>query len=146
MNRTRTAALALLVFLGGCAQDDRPSAWEIVRGTADLVASKSLHPTTGAVLGDFPTRTGRLVVADDSTVTGWIKMAATGDSIQILTGTVVNNGGLVMTLPELGPGEPTEYEIIANGDFPDTYGLLSTASVTGGDAVALHKVYWEFHR
>lgn len=146
MVRPIHAALALLLVAAGCAaQDDKPSAWEIVRGTAELTASKSLHPTTGAVLGDFPTRTGQLVVADDSTVSGWIKLAS-GDTVHISTGTVVNDGGLVMTLPEMSPDEPTEYAVITNGDFPDTYGLLSTASVTGGDAVDLHKVYWEFAR
>lgn len=142
MNRSRTAALALLVFLGGCAPEDRPSAWEIVRGTAALTASKSLHPTTGDELGDFPTRTGQLVVAEDSTVTGWIKMAS-GDTVHIVAGTVAFDSVLVMVLPEL---TPVEYEILTNGDFPDTYGLLSTGSVTGGDVAALHKVYWEFHR
>ena len=139
-------ALVLLLLLGGCAaQEDRPSAWEIVRGTADLTASKSLHPSTGAELGVFPTRTGQLVVGDDSTVTGWIKLAA-GDTVHITTGTIVNDGGLVMTLPELSPDEPVEYTVLTSGDFPDTYGLISTASVSGGDVVPLHKVYWEFAR
>ena len=142
----RRLGLAALLLAGACAaQEERPSAWEIVRGTAALAASKSLHPSTGAVLGDFPTRTGQLVVADDSTVTGWIKLAA-GDTVFITAGTVVSDGGLVMTLPEMAPDEPTEYAVVTDGDFPDTYGILSTASVTDGDVAALHKVYWEFHK
>ena len=142
----RSRTLLFLLFAAGCAaQDDKPSAWEIVHGTASLTASKSLHPSTGAVLGEFPTRTGQLVVGDDSTVTGWIKLAA-GDTVHITTGTIVNDGGLVMTLPELSPDEPVEYTVLTSGDFPDTYGLISTASVSGGDVGALHKVYWEFSR
>ena len=138
-------SLALLLgalTLAGCKTEDPPSPWEIIQGTAALTASKSLHPSTGAVLGDFPTRTGQLVVADDSTVTGWIKLA-TGDTVHITAGTVTKDGGWVMTLPGL---DPAEYEVLTNGDFPDTYGLRSTASVSGGDVVALHKVYWEFAR
>ncbi len=137
----RPTFLLLLLTAGCAAQDDKPSAWEILRGTAALTASKSLHPSTGAVLGDFPARTGELVVADDSTVTGWIRLAA-GDTA-FVNGTVLDDGGLVMTLDSL---PPNEYAVITNGDFPDTYGLLSTASVSGGDVVALHKVYWEFAR
>lgn len=146
MVRSFRSAFVLVVLTAGCAaQDDKPSAWEILRGTAALTASKSLNPSTGAVLGDFPARTGELVVADDSTVTGWIRLAA-GDTVFFEAGTagnVVNEGGLVMTLPGL---DPAEYTVITDGDFPDTYGLLSTASVSGGDVAALHKVYWEFHR
>ena len=136
----RTAIMLLLLTAGCAAQEDKPSAWEIVRGTAALTLSRSLHPTTGAILADFPTRTGQLVVADDSTVTGWIKMAA-GDTVHIVAGTVAFDSVLVMVLPELSP---VEYEILTSGDFPDTYGLRSTATVSGGDVSAPHKVYWQF--
>ena len=141
----RSVFVLLLLTAGCAAQEDKPSAWEIVRGTASLTRSRSIDPTSGAIVGDFPTRTGQLVVADDSTVTGWIKLAA-GDTVHITTGTIVDDGGLVMTLPELSPDEPVEYEVITSGDFPDTYGLMSTASVTGGDVPGLHKVYWQFER
>ena len=134
--------LGAVLLASGCKTDDPPSAWEIVRGTASLVASKSLHPTTGTVLADFPTRTGSLTVASDSSVTGWIKLAA-GDTVFFTAGVVTNDADLVMTLPGL---VPAEYTVITDGDFPDTYGLLSTASVTDGDVAALHKVYWEFQR
>ena len=134
-------ALAFLL-LGACAAEEKPSAWEIVRGTAQLQGSKSLTPARDSVLADFPTRTGQLVVGDDSTVTGWIRLAA-GDTVHITAGSVVNDGGLVMTLPEL---TPSEYAVITDGDFPDTYGLISTSSVSGGDHPSLHLVYWEFAR
>jgi hypothetical protein len=134
--------LGAALLASGCKTDDPATPWEIIRGTASLVASKSLHPTTGAVLGDFPTRTGSLTVAADSTVTGWIRLAA-GDTVFFTAGVVANDAGLVMTLPGL---VPAEYTVITDGDFPDTYGLLSTASVTDGDVAALHKVYWEFAR
>jgi len=143
---TSRAAIALVIAsaltLAGCKTDDPPSAWEIIQGTAALTASKSLQPDSNTVLGDFPSRTGSLTVAEDSTVTGWIRLAA-GDTVHITAGTVVNDGGLVMTLPGL---TPAEYKVLTKGDFPDTYGLLSTASVTGGDVGALHKVYWQFER
>ncbi|HVX88219.1 MAG TPA: hypothetical protein VG940_04770 [Gemmatimonadales bacterium] len=145
MSSLRRACLLVLLTAGCAAREEQPSAWEIVHGTAQLSASKSLDPSTGAVLGDFPTRTGSLTVAADSTVTGWIKLAA-GDTVFFADGTagsVVNDGGLVMVLPGL---TPSEYAVITDGDFPDTYGLLSTSSVSGGDVVALHKVYWEFAR
>jgi hypothetical protein len=141
----RSIALLLLastLTLDGCKSDDPPSAWEIIQGTASLTASKSLHPDSNTVLGDFPSRTGSLVVADDSTVTGWIRMAA-GDTIHITDGIVTREGDLLMTLPGL---TPAEYTILTDGDFPGTYGLLSTSAVTGGDVGALHKVYWQFER
>lgn len=138
----RGSLVMTVIGNGGCkSQDDAPTPWEIVHGTAALTASKSLDPVTGAVLGNFATRTGSLSVTDDSTVTGWIKLAA-GDTA-FVTGTVVNDGGLVMTLTGL---TPVEYEVITDGSFPNTYGLLSTATVTGGDVVGAHKVYWEFQR
>lgn len=140
--RFSAGTLLVVLLLGACKSEDPPSSWEIIHGTASLTASKALHPDSGTVLGDFPTRTGSLTVADDSTVTGWIKLAA-GDTVFIATGTVTNSGGLVMTLPAL---TPAEYEVITDGDFPHTYGLLSTASVSGGDVVAPHKVYWQFER
>lgn len=142
MRRRSAGALMALLLLGACKADDQPTAWEIVHGTSTLTASKALQPDSGTVLGDFPTRTGSLTVADDSTVTGWIKLAA-GDTVHITAGTVVQSSGLVMTLPGL---TPAEYKVITDGDFPHTYGLLSTASVSGGDVVPLHKVYWQFER
>ena len=134
--------LGAALLFGGCKADEQPTAWEIIHGTAALTASKALHPDSGTVLGDFPTRTGSLTVADDSTITGWIALAM-GDTVHITAGTVTKSGGLVMTLPGL---TPAEYTVLTDGDFPGTYGLLSTATVTGGDAVALHKVYWQFER
>jgi len=134
--------LASTLGLAACQKDDPPSQWEIIQGTAALTASKALQPDSNTVLGDFPSRTGSLTVAEDSTVTGWIRLAE-GDTVHITAGTVVNDGGLLMILPGL---TPAEYKVLTKGDFPDTYGLLSTASVTGGDAGALHKVYWQFER
>ncbi|MEP6745019.1 MAG: hypothetical protein ABJB33_05940 [Gemmatimonadota bacterium] len=138
----RGSLVMTVIGSGGCkSQDDAPTPWEIVQGTAALAASKALDPTTGGVLGDFPTRTGSLTVADDSSVTGWIRLVA-GDTT-FINGNVVNDGGLVMTLTGL---TPVEYAIITDGGFPTTYALLSTATVSGGDVVGAHKVYWEFHR
>lgn len=138
----RGALVIALLGSAGCKAEDPPSEWEIIRGTAALAASKSLHPDSGTTMGNFPTRTGSLTVAEDSTVTGWIKMAA-GDTVHITAGVVVNESGLVMNLPGL---DPSEYEVITSGDYPDTYALLSTAAVTGGDVPGLHLVYWEFNQ
>lgn len=146
---SRRAALPLLLsalVLAGCETEDPPTPWEIIKGTAPLTISAAVHPTTRVSLATYPSRTGTLTIADDSTTSGWIRMAA-GDTV-FLTGAVVKEGsGWIVTFDDL---VPAEYNIITSGDYPDTYGLVSTAILTSdvtGDAVAeQHRIYWQFER
>lgn len=138
--------VSTLLVAAGCEKDEQPSPWEIIHGTAALEMSAALHPTTHAQLATYPSRTGSLVIGDDSTTSGWIRVAA-GDTVQ-LTGKVTKEGsGLIVTFDDL---VPAEYEILTDGDFPDTYGLLSTsvlyADVTGDAVAENHRIYWQFSR
>jgi hypothetical protein len=143
----RTAApLLLLAATLGCGKEDAPSQWEIIHGTATLTVSAAVHPDTRAALATYSSRTGTLTIAEDSTTSGWIRIAA-GDTV-FLAGTVVNDGGeLIVTFDDL---VPAEYTIITNGDFPDTYGLLSTtvlnSNVTGDASPEDHRIYWQFEK
>ena len=140
-------AFAISLFgTAGCKADDDPTAWEIIRGTAALAASAAVVPDTRVPLASYPSRTGSLTIGEDSSVTGWIRLAV-GDTA-FVTGTVAAEGGdLLMTLTGLTPGE---YTIITDGAFPDTYGLLSTtilnSDVTGTADPELHRIYWQFER
>ena len=136
----------VLVAIGGCKTEDPPTPWAIIRGTASLADSKAVTPTTIEQIVDYPTRTGAITVASDSSVTGWIKLTA-ADSAQTFTGSVVAVGdSLVMTLTGLTPGE---YAVRTSPEFGDTYALLSTAiinsDVTGDATPEQHRLYWEFH-
>ncbi|MBW8771866.1 MAG: hypothetical protein JF590_01010 [Gemmatimonadetes bacterium] len=138
--------LGATILLAGCKSADDPATpWEIIHGTASLTASKAVAPTTHAEIVNYTGRSGKLTVADDSTVTGWRKIGA--DSAAV-TGTVTFIGdSAVMTLTGLAPGE---YAVITNGDFPTTYGLVSTAiltaDITGDPATEQYRVYWQFDR
>lgn len=147
--RTRTLtgwALGAVVVVAGCKADAPPTPWEIIGGTASLADSKAVTPTSIEQIVDYPTRTGSITVASDSSVTGWIKFSA-ADS-ESFTGTVSAVGdSLIMTLTGL---TPSEYAVGTSPDFVDTYALLSTAvinsDVTGDGTPEQHRLYWEFHR
>lgn len=141
-------AAFLLTALLGCSTpaDDRGTPWETLHGTAALASSKAVDPSTRAEIVNYTGRSGTLTVADDSTVTGRIKLSAS-DSVD-LTGVLTFIGdSAVMTLTGVTPGE---YAVITSPNFPDTYALLSTAiltaNITGDPATEQYRVYWEFHR
>jgi hypothetical protein len=143
----RTGVLIAAMLVGCKAERDEPTPWEIIEGTADLTDSKAVHPTTRAPFADYDSRIGTLTIAADSSVTGWIRMAA-GDTA-FFTGNVVLDGDdWVMTVA--GDLTPTEYTIITDGGFPTTYALLSTTILNGNvDGIAGnedYRVYWEFDR
>jgi hypothetical protein len=144
----RPLALLLLVTaaLGACETDDPPSQWEIIQGNAALELSAAVHPDTRASLATYPTRTGSLTIGEDSSTSGWIRIAA-GDTVY-LDGTVTReDGDLVFTFDDL---VPAEYRVITRDDFPDTYALISTAiiysDVTGSADPENHRIYWQFTR
>jgi hypothetical protein len=148
MNVLRAAYCVLggTLLLGSCKTDDPPTPWEIIHGSAALTGSADVVPDTRAPLATHPTRTGHLVVADDSTLSGVIRLTATDSAV--VTGTVVEvGGGWVMTLNGL---TPNEYTVITDGSFATTYGLVSTAIINSdvtGDAVPeQHRIYWQFER
>lgn len=144
--RHSIALLLVGATLVGCGKDDPPSQWEIIHGTATLEFSAAVHPDTRAALATYPTRTGSLTIADDSVVSGWVRIAA-GDTVD-LVGVLTREGG--ETLITFDSLVPAEYTVITDGDFPDTYGLLSTSIIYSdvtGDAVAEnHRTYWQFSR
>jgi hypothetical protein len=138
---------AAVVGLVGCGTTT-PSAtpWEIIHGTSTLALSKALTPVTHTEIVNYTGRTGKLTVADDSTITGWRKLNA-GDSAAV-TGTVTFIGdSVVMTLTGV---TPSEYTVLTSPSFPSTYALLSTAilntDITGDGTPEQYRVYWEFHR
>lgn len=144
-NRARALLLTTLVLgLAACDKEDAPSQWEIIHGTATLELSAAVHPDSRAQLASYPSRTGSLTIADDSSTTGWIRIAA-GDTV-FLEGTLTREGGsTIITFNDL---MPAEYTVITNGDFPDVYALLSTSVINSdvtGDAVPEpHRTYWQF--
>jgi hypothetical protein len=153
MNGLRTAGCGLRAFIAlalvanaGCGTEpDSATPWEIIHGTASLTSSKAVTPTDHAELVNYSGRSGRLTVADDSTVTGWRKIGADSAAVN---GTVTFIGdSAVMTLTGLTPGE---YAVITRSDFPGTYALLSTAiltaNITGDPATEQYRVYWQFER
>jgi hypothetical protein len=147
MIRPSLGLVALLALTLGCpAEEDPPSRWEIIQGTAVLTGSAAVVPDTRAPIVSYENRTGELVIGTDSTVTGWIKLSA-GDTAHVTGVVVVDGADLVMTLTDL---TPTEYTIFTNGSFPTTYGLVSTAilnsDVTGDGNPEQHRIYWEFER
>jgi len=139
--------LGVAMITVGCKTDaSHTTPWEIIHGTSSLVSSKAVDPTTHAEIVNYTGRSGKLTVADDSTVTGWRKLGP-ADSVAV-TGTVSFIGdSAVMTLTGFTPGE---YAVLTSPDFPDTYALLSTAiltaDITGDPATEQYRVYWEFHR
>lgn len=138
--------LGAALLASGCkTEDNSATPWEIIHGSATLTASKAVAPTTRAEIVNYTGRSGKLTVADDSTVTGWRKIGA--DSAAV-TGTVSFIGdSAVMTLTGLTPGE---YAVITSPDFPTTYALISTAILTadiaGDPATEQYRVYWQFER
>lgn len=149
MNVLRAAycVLGATLLAAGCkTEDNSATPWEILHGSATLVGSAAVVPDTRALIVDYPTRTGHLVVADDSTVSGVIHLGASDSAI--VTGSVTEvGGGWVMTLNGL---TPSEYTVITDGHFATTYGLVSTAiinsDVTGDLTPELHRIYWQFER
>ncbi len=144
--RALLASSLLVLALAACKGDDPPSTWEIVHGTANLTVSAAVHPDTRASLASYPTRTGELTINDDSTTSGWIRIAA-GDTVQ-LDGVVTHEGDeWLVTFEDL---VPAEYQLLTDGDFPNTYGLLSTAviysDVTGDATAENHRIYWQFEK
>ena len=136
-----------MLLVSGCkTEDNSATPWEILHGTSALTASAAVVPDTRALIVSYPARTGRLTVADDSTVSGVIHIGATDSAV--VTGTVVEVGsGWVMTLNGLSP---SEYTVITDGQFATTYGLISTAiinsDVTLDGNPELHRIYWQFER
>jgi len=135
-----------MLLLGSCKAEDSATPWEIIHGSATLTASADVVPDTHAPLASYPSRTGHLVVADDSTISGVIHLGASDSAV--VTGTVVEVGnGWVMTLNGL---TPNEYTLITDGQFATTYGLISTAiinsDVTGDLTPEEHRIYWQFER
>src|SRR6478736_378185 len=113
----RTGALLLLLTLLACKADEKPSTWEIIQGDATLTMSAALTPETRVKLATYGSRTGAITIHDDSTTTGWIRIAA-GDTVQ-LTGLVTKEGNdWFITFDDLAPAE---YEVITDGDFPDSF-------------------------
>ena len=143
----RAGVLLLLVTSAGCkTEDNSATPWEIMHGSATLTASAAVVPDTRSPLASYPTRTGHLVVADDSTVSGVIHLTVTDSAV--VTGTLVEVGsGWVMTLNGL---TPSEYTVLTNAGFATTYGLVSTAiinsDVTGDLTPEQHRIYWQFER
>jgi len=142
----RFGALLLLLALPACKADEKPSTWEIIQGDAELTMSAALHPSTRATLATYASRTGEISIHDDSTTSGWIRIAA-GDTVQ-LDGVVTKEGGdWFVTFDDL---LPAEYEVITDGDFPDSFGLISTtvlnSDVTGDAVPEQHRIYWQFER
>jgi hypothetical protein len=141
-----SCVLGIALLVSGCKTDDHSATpWEVIHGTASLTLSKAVTPTDHAELVNYAGRTGRLTVADDSTVTGWRKIGADSAAVN---GTVAFIGdSAVMTLTGLTPGE---YAVITSPDFPDTYALISTAiltaDITGDPATEQYRVYWQFER
>jgi hypothetical protein len=139
--------LGLALLASGCKTDsNNATPWEIIHGTSMLAASKAVAPATRAEIVNYTGRSGKLTVADDSTITGWRRLGP-ADSVAIM-GTVTFIGdSAVMTLTGVTPGE---YAVLTSPDFPDTYALLSTAiltaDITGDPATEQYRVYWEFHR
>ncbi len=142
----RVGVLLLLVTSAACnTADNSATPWEIIHGSATLTGSKAVTPATRAEIVNYTGRSGKLTVADDSTVTGWRKIGV--DSAAV-TGTVTFIGdSAVMTLTGLTPGE---YAVITRSDFPGTYALVSTAiltaDITGDPATEQYRVYWQFER
>ena len=145
MKMLRALGLIVLLASAGCKTEDPPTPWEIIHGTGNLVGSKALHPTTNAQIVDYPTRTGTLTVSGDSTISGAITLSV-GNTVPF-TGTVTKDGDYFMTLTGL---TPSEYRVLTDPDFPDTYALLSTSIINSditGDAIPeQHRIYWEFQR
>jgi hypothetical protein len=145
MKMLRTLGLVMLLGAVACKTEDPSTPWEIIHGTGTLVGSKALHPTTNAQIVDYPTRTGTLTVSGDSTISGAITLSV-GNTVPF-TGTVTNDGELIMTLTGF---TPTEYRVLTDPDFPETYALLSTSIINSditGDAIPeQHRIYWEFQR
>jgi hypothetical protein len=142
----RFGAFALMLALAGCKADEKPTTWEILEGSAELTMSAALHPTTRASLATYGSRTGGITIHADSTTTGWIRIAA-GDTVQ-LDGVVTKEGNdWFITFDDL---VPAEYEVITDGDFPDSFGLISTtilnSDVTGDAVPEQHRIYWQFER
>jgi hypothetical protein len=145
-NSVALLILAGTLGLGACQKDDPPSQWEIISGTATLELSAAVDPTTHTQLATYPTRTGSLTIADDSTVSGWVRIAA-GDTVD-LVGILTHEGG--ETLITFDSLVPAEYSVITNGDFRDTYALLSTSilysNVNEDPAPENHRLYWQFSK
>ena len=140
------SALIAALFVTACKTEDSATPWEIMHGSASLTGSAAVVPDTRAPLASYPSRTGHLVVADDSTVAGVIHLSVSDSAV--VTGTVVEVGsGWVMTLNGL---TPSEYTVITDGQFATTYGLVSTAiinsDVTGDLTPEQHRIYWQFER
>ncbi len=137
--------LGAMLLVSGCKTEEKPSAWEIVKGTAILSASMAVNPDTRAMIAQYD-RTGSISINADSTISGQIALAPglTANFTGLLTG---SGSDLMVQLVGLNPDS---YTVITSGDYPDTYALLSTAvfntDVTGDGVPEQYRIYWQFQR
>ena len=137
----------VMISVAGCpADEDLPTQWEIIEGTAALTASIAVDSATGIPLVTYGSRTGQLTIAADSSVTGWIKIPA-NDTMHF-TGIVTSEAGDLLL--EWTGSTPTIYRVLTDPNYPTTYALISLdvlhANLVGDPALESYLVYWEFHR
>ena len=139
--------LAGATALAGCkATDTSATPWEIVHGTSTIAAAKAVDTATYAQIVAFTGAGGTITVADDSSLTGWFKLAA-ADSQDHFTGSVSFGDSARMALSGI---TPWKYRLITSSAYPNTYGLVSdtvlTANLVGDAGLEHYRLYWELQR
>ena len=145
--RVACCVMAVAIAVAGCkATDTSATPWEIVHGTSTVSAVKAVDTASYAQIVAFTGGGGSITVADDSSLSGWFKLAA-ADSQHHFTGSVSFGDSATMALSGI---TPWKYRLITSSAYPTTYGLVSdtvlTADLVGDAGLEHYRLYWELHR